>query len=374
MVFGKDGIAGAANADKILVDHSTAMPLPTAEMAKRLAGQTGMRWVDAPLSGGPGFAREGKLTVMAGGEQAAFDAVLPVMRDYAQNMTLMGPAGAGQMTKVINQGICGVTYVLMAEVLRLAEEGGIDAARISDCLTGGHADSTLLHFAYPKMQTATSSRRRASPGKCSKTSTMSAKRRLAFARFAAGSHCRAALSETCRCGQRHARDLLDLRTLPSAEGVSAMRIERQSLHLEILRRVRDMIVEGKWPPGVRIPEMEVCAELGISRTPLREALKVLAFEGLVDLLQSRGALVKRVSPQEARDMLELMGELEAFAGRRRARKRPMASLPPSPTCTGRCSIITQPHGGATIFAPTKPFTTPSSRRLAVRRSRRCTRR
>ena len=93
-----------------------------------------------------------------------------------------------------------------------------------------------------------------------------------------------------------------------------MRIERQSLHLEILRRVRDMIVEGKWPPGVRIPEMEVCAELGISRTPLREALKVLASEGLVDLLPSRGALVKRVSPQEARDMLELMGELEAFAG------------------------------------------------------------
>ena len=152
VVFGKDGIAGAANADKILVDHSTAMPLPTAEMAKRLAGQTGMRWVDAPLSGGPGFAREGKLTVMAGGEQGAFDAVLPVMRDYARNMTLMGPAGAGQMTKVINQGICGVTYVLMAEVLRLAEEGGIDAARIPDCLTGGHADSTLLHFAYPKMQ------------------------------------------------------------------------------------------------------------------------------------------------------------------------------------------------------------------------------
>ncbi len=153
VVFGKDGIARAANADKILVDHSTAMPLPTAEMAKRLAGQTGMRWVDAPLSGGPGFAREGKLTVMAGGEQGAFDAVLAVMRDYAQNMTLMGPAGAGQMTKVINQGICGVTYVLMAEVLRLAEEGGIDAARIPDCLTGGHADSTLLHFAYPKMQT-----------------------------------------------------------------------------------------------------------------------------------------------------------------------------------------------------------------------------
>ncbi len=151
-MFGKDGVAAAASADKILIDHSTAMPLPTAEMAKRLAAETGMRWVDAPVSGGPAFAREGRLTIMAGGDKAAFDAVLPVMRDYAANATLMGPAGAGQMTKVINQGICGVTYVLMAEVLRLAEEGGIDAARIPDCLTGGHANSTLLHFAYPKMQ------------------------------------------------------------------------------------------------------------------------------------------------------------------------------------------------------------------------------
>ena len=152
VVFGKNGVAEAATPSKILVDHSTAMPLPTAEMARRLKAEHGMAWVDAPISGGPGFAREGRLTIMAGGERAAFDAVLPVLRDCAANVTLMGPPGAGQTAKVINQGICGVTYVLMAEVLRLAEESGIDAARIPDCLTGGHADSTLLHFAYPKMQ------------------------------------------------------------------------------------------------------------------------------------------------------------------------------------------------------------------------------
>ncbi|CAN5355883.1 NAD(P)-dependent oxidoreductase [soil metagenome] len=152
VVFGKDGVAEAAGPDKILVDHSTANPEPTAAMAARLKAATGMTWVDAPISGGPGFAREGRLTVMAGGEPSAFEAVLPVVRDYAANVTLMGPPGAGQMAKVINQGICGVTYVLMAEVLRLAEESGIDAALIPDCLRGGHADSTLLHFAYPKMQ------------------------------------------------------------------------------------------------------------------------------------------------------------------------------------------------------------------------------
>jgi 3-hydroxyisobutyrate dehydrogenase len=151
VVFGKNGVAEAVSDGKMLVDHSTAMPLPTADMARRLRAR-GMEWVDAPISGGPGFAREGRLTVMAGGDKAAFDTALPVLRLYAANVTHMGPAGAGQMAKVINQGICGVTYVLMAEVLRLAEEGGIDAARIPDCLRGGHADSTLLHFAYPKMQ------------------------------------------------------------------------------------------------------------------------------------------------------------------------------------------------------------------------------
>lgn len=97
------------------------------------------------------------------------------------------------------------------------------------------------------------------------------------------------------------------------------RIERPSLHLEIMRRLRDMIVEGRWKPGERIGEIDVADEIGVSRTPLREALKVLASEGLVELLPSRGAVVKRVTPAEARDMLLLMGELEAIAGRAAAK-------------------------------------------------------
>ena len=88
---------------------------------------------------------------MAGGPEQAYDAVLPILAAYAANVTVMGPTGAGQTAKVINQAISGVSYVLMAEVLRLAEQSGIDAARIPDCLAGGHADSTMLHFAYPKM-------------------------------------------------------------------------------------------------------------------------------------------------------------------------------------------------------------------------------
>jgi DNA-binding GntR family transcriptional regulator len=92
-------------------------------------------------------------------------------------------------------------------------------------------------------------------------------------------------------------------------------IERRSLHDEVVTRVRDMITEGTLAPGTRIHEGQLCAALGISRTPLREALKFLASEGLIDLVASRGAVVKSFGAKDIRDMLDLLGVLEAFAGR-----------------------------------------------------------
>src|SRR5919202_4490328 len=111
-----------------------------------------MRWVDAPVSGGPQAAREGSLTVMAGGEAADVEAVRPLMQDLAANFTHMGPVGAGQTTKIVNQLIVGAGYVLMAEALSLAEAAGIDAASLPQCLAGGHADSSLLRRLYPQME------------------------------------------------------------------------------------------------------------------------------------------------------------------------------------------------------------------------------
>lgn len=96
--------------------------------------------------------------------------------------------------------------------------------------------------------------------------------------------------------------------------VVTMRIARLSLHEEVLERIRSMIVEGRWPPGTRFPEAEVCEELGVSRTPLREALKVLAIEGLIELQTNRGAIIRVFSPKETYDTLLLIGALEAFAG------------------------------------------------------------
>ena len=92
-------------------------------------------------------------------------------------------------------------------------------------------------------------------------------------------------------------------------------IPRRSLHDEVVTRVRDMIIEGTLAPGTRIHEGQLCLALGISRTPLREALKFLASEGLIDLKASRGAVVKSFSAKDVRDMLDLLGVLEAFAGR-----------------------------------------------------------
>jgi DNA-binding GntR family transcriptional regulator len=92
-------------------------------------------------------------------------------------------------------------------------------------------------------------------------------------------------------------------------------IVRRSLHDEVASRVRDMIIEGALAPGERIYEEQLAKALGVSRTPMREALKTLASEGLVELAAARGALVKRFSPKDVRDMLDVLAVLESFAAR-----------------------------------------------------------
>lgn len=151
--FGPEGIATSARQDKILVDLSTADPAATRRLAARLKQETGMGWVDAPVSGGPPAARDGTMTVMAGGAPEDIARIRPLMADMAANFTHMGPSGAGQTTKMINQAIVGTGYVLMAEALVLAERAGIDATLLPQCLAGGHADSNLLRKLYPQMQT-----------------------------------------------------------------------------------------------------------------------------------------------------------------------------------------------------------------------------
>lgn len=91
-------------------------------------------------------------------------------------------------------------------------------------------------------------------------------------------------------------------------------ITRRSLHDELVVRLRDMIVEGEIAPGDRIPEKDLCARFGVSRTPLREALKVLASEGLLTLSPHRGAHVARLTVNDIEEMFPVIGALEALAG------------------------------------------------------------
>jgi len=151
VVFGADGIAEAEGRGKIFVDHSSIRPDSTRTFAERLAGRSGMQWVDAPVSGGVKGAQEGTLTIMCGGHPEAIDKVRPVFGAYARNITHMGPAGAGQTTKLCNQIIVGSALAVIAEAVTLAERSGVDASRLPEAFAGGFADSKPLQIWVPRM-------------------------------------------------------------------------------------------------------------------------------------------------------------------------------------------------------------------------------
>jgi DNA-binding GntR family transcriptional regulator len=90
-------------------------------------------------------------------------------------------------------------------------------------------------------------------------------------------------------------------------------IARKTLHDELLPLLRDMIIDGELGPGSRIPEQALCARFGVSRTPLREALKMLSVKGLVRLLPNRGASVVHITQKEAEELIPLLGTIEAHA-------------------------------------------------------------
>lgn len=100
------------------------------------------------------------------------------------------------------------------------------------------------------------------------------------------------------------------RATPAAK-LPRKRIERGNLHDEVVAVLRDMIIEDELPPGAHIPEAELCAQLGISRTPLREAIRVLVSEGLVTPLPRRGAIVATPTPEEIQGLLYALGAIES---------------------------------------------------------------
>jgi 3-hydroxyisobutyrate dehydrogenase len=150
-VFSQHGLVKALRAPQLVVDFSTIPVDACRDHAARLLRETGCRWVDAPVSGGPPAVAAGLLTVMAGGEAEDLERLAPLMRDIAGRCTRMGGVGSGLAAKMINQLVVGVGHAMLAEAVALCENAGIDAARIPECLGGGYADSNLRKAYWPRM-------------------------------------------------------------------------------------------------------------------------------------------------------------------------------------------------------------------------------
>jgi 3-hydroxyisobutyrate dehydrogenase-like beta-hydroxyacid dehydrogenase len=140
VVAGDQGVLAGLAEGAVLVDHTTASAALAREL-ERAARDRGVGFLDAPVSGGQAGAEKGALTIMVGGEEGVFERALPALEVYARSVRRLGPAGAGQLTKMVNQ-IC-IAGVLegLAEGLAFAERAGLDAAAVVDVISKGAAQS-----------------------------------------------------------------------------------------------------------------------------------------------------------------------------------------------------------------------------------------
>ncbi|HYL60255.1 MAG TPA: NAD(P)-dependent oxidoreductase [Candidatus Acidoferrales bacterium] len=143
-------IEPSLTAGQLVIDMSTISPAAERKIAARL-GALGVAYLDAPVSGGDVGAREGTLTIMAGGDAAAFARATPLFEHLGRRMTHMGPAGAGQMTKLANQIAVAVTLEAAAEAIKFARAGGLDASRVLEAIGAGAAGSWQLANLGPKI-------------------------------------------------------------------------------------------------------------------------------------------------------------------------------------------------------------------------------
>jgi 3-hydroxyisobutyrate dehydrogenase len=150
VTIGPDGAFGNMKSGAIFVDHTTA----SAEAARQLdaeAGKRGFQFVDAPVSGGQAGAENGVLTVMCGGSEAAYKRAEPVIAAYARMCKLLGPAGSGQLTKMVNQ-ICIAGLVEgLSEGIHFAKKAGLDIQAVIDTISKGAAQSWQMENRHKTM-------------------------------------------------------------------------------------------------------------------------------------------------------------------------------------------------------------------------------
>ncbi|WP_300441134.1 NAD(P)-dependent oxidoreductase [Zoogloea sp.] len=143
VALGAGGVADGARPGLIYVDMSTIAPAAAQGIAERLAAR-GVTMLDAPVSGGEVGAINAGLTIMVGGDEAAFGKVKPMFASMGKSVTLIGGSGAGQVTKACNQILTGVTVVAVAEAFNFARKSGVDAGKVREALLGGFAYSRIL--------------------------------------------------------------------------------------------------------------------------------------------------------------------------------------------------------------------------------------
>ena len=148
-VLFETGVVQSMRAGALLVDMASIKPIEARDHAKRLEAK-GLRHLDIPVSGGTVGAEAGTLVMMAGGNEADFDQMVPVLKVLGR-ATHVGPHGSGQLTKLANQMIVGITIGAVAEALLLCERGGASMAKVREAITGGFADSRVLQLHGQRM-------------------------------------------------------------------------------------------------------------------------------------------------------------------------------------------------------------------------------
>ena len=148
------GILSHGSADKLLIDLSSIHPETTRQLAGLLETSCGMAWVDAPVSGGVVGAEQGSLAIMAGGKAADIQLARTVLAPLYQQLTHMGGVGTGQVSKICNQMIVSCNVLVIAQMVALAQQAGVNAELLPSALAGGFADSKPLQIVGPQMANA----------------------------------------------------------------------------------------------------------------------------------------------------------------------------------------------------------------------------
>jgi 3-hydroxyisobutyrate dehydrogenase len=143
VILGENGVIQGAQSGSIVVDMSTISPKATRKMAKNLESR-GVKMIDAPVSGGSEGAENGTLAIMIGGDQEDVEKARPVLETMGKTITHVGPIGAGQITKAINQTIIAGGYLSVAEGVALGIKAGLDMKKVVHAIGGGAAASWVL--------------------------------------------------------------------------------------------------------------------------------------------------------------------------------------------------------------------------------------